>query len=74
MTEEFNKLGQTASAGCVRLTVADVKWVYENCPSGTTVIIYNDENPGPLGKPSAPYISEDNGWDPTDPDSSNPWN
>lgn len=74
MTEEFNKLGQTASAGCVRLTVADVKWIYENCPSGTTVIIYNDENPGPLGKPSAPYISEDNGWDPTDPDSSNPWN
>ncbi len=76
-TEKYNKLGQQASMGCVRLTVEDAKWIAENCPSGTTVEIYDDkENPGPLGKPEAMKIDTDNpnkGWDPTDPDETNPW-
>ncbi len=76
--EEFNKLGSPASLGCIRLTVADAKWIYDNCPSGTTVIIYDDANsPGPLGKPSVisiPADSPNRGWDPTDPDPANPWN
>ena len=33
------KLGRRASHGCVRLTVEDAQWIYENCPSGTTVVI-----------------------------------
>lgn len=76
--EEFNKLGSPASLGCIRLTVADAKWIYDNCPYGTTVIIYDDANsPGPLGKPSViqiPVDSPNRGWDPTDPDPANPWN
>lgn len=76
--EEFNKLGSPASLGCIRLTVADAKWIYDNCPAGTTVIIYDDANsPGPLGKPSVisiPADSPNKGWDPTDPDPANPWN
>lgn len=76
--EEFNKLGSPASLGCIRLTVADAKWIYDNCPYGTTVIIYDDANsPGPLGKPSVikiPADSPNKGWDPTDPDPANPWN
>ena len=76
--EEFNKLGSPASLGCVRLNVQDAKWIYDNCPYGTTVIVYDDEtSPGPLGKPSVIKIPEDSpyrGWDPTDPDSSNPGN
>lgn len=74
---EYNKLGSLASLGCVRMTVADVKWIYDNCPSGTTVEIYDDaNNPGPLGKPSAQRIdvnSTKRGWDPTDPNAENPW-
>lgn len=31
------KLGQPASHGCVRLSVADAKWLYNNCAAGTTV-------------------------------------
>ncbi len=65
-TEEFNKLGTEASAGCIRLQFIDAKWIYDNCPSGTTVIIYNDSNPGPLGKPTAPKIPANQTWDPTD--------
>ena len=58
------------------MCVRDVKWIYDNCPSGTGVTIYDDAvNPGPLGKPDSIKISEDSayaGWDPTDPDENNP--
>lgn len=75
-TDKYNKLGQQASMGCVRLTVEDAKWIAENCPQGTTVEIYDDDDPGPLGKPEAVKIDTDSpnkGWDPTDPDENNPW-
>ena len=32
-------LGKKASHGCVRLAVDDAKWIYDNCPEGTTVVI-----------------------------------
>lgn len=66
--EEFNKLGEQASQGCVRLAVSDAKWVYDNCPTGTAVNIYDDaENAGPLGRPEAIKITDfTNKWDPTD--------
>ncbi len=76
-TEQFNLLGDVASLGCVRLCVRDALWIYENCPEGTDVIVYDDAaNPGPLGKPEMikiPINSQYAGWDPTDPDSQNPW-
>lgn len=74
--DKYNKLGQQASMGCVRLTVEDAKWIYDNCPSGTAVEVYDSEDPGPLGKPEAMKLDKDNankGWDPTDPDENNPW-
>lgn len=71
---QYNRLGTTASAGCVRLTTKDAKWIYDNCGLGTTVVIYNSNNPGPLGKPKAIKISK-HSWDPTDVWSkNNPWN
>ncbi len=74
---EYDKLGTTASAGCVRLKVCDAKWIYENIPAGTPTEFYSDSNPGPLGKPGAQKISGNErcrGWDPTDPNGENPWN
>ena len=78
VSEEYNKLGEPASHGCVRLTASDSKWIYENCEKGTTVIVYDDaENPGPLGKPAAMKIPADypyRNWDPTDvTKQENPW-
>ena len=73
---EYDKLGTKASAGCIRLTVQDAAWIYNNISTGTIVEFYNDSNPGPLGKPSAQKISGNivcRGWDPTDSDSRNPW-
>lgn len=73
---EYDKLGTPASMGCVRLTVRNAKWIYDNCASGTKVMFYSDANPGPLGKPTEQKISSEgnyNSWDPTDPDPNNPW-
>lgn len=74
---EYDKLGSTASAGCIRLTVSDVIWLYNNCENGTKVEFYSNSDPGPLGKPSAKKISSYpdsvRSWDPTDPDPNNPW-
>ncbi len=33
------KLGKPASHGCIRLQVADAKWIYKNCPGGTQVTV-----------------------------------
>lgn len=74
---QYNLLGQPASQGCIRLAVADAKWIYDNCDKGTKVEVYDNMDPGPLGKPASIYIdpySALRGWDPTDPDPSNPWN
>lgn len=76
-TLEYNKLGSPASLGCVRLTTADAKWIYDNCKAGTKTLIYDDtETPGPLGKPETIKIPPEHewaSWDPTDPDENNPW-
>lgn len=35
-----NHLGSRASHGCVRLSVEDAKWIWNNCPSNTRVVVY----------------------------------
>lgn len=73
-TWQYNRLGSAASHGCIRLTVEDAKWIYDNCPTGTTVTIYDDaKKPGPLGKPSAIKLPSYVRWDPTDPSEKNPY-
>jgi lipoprotein-anchoring transpeptidase ErfK/SrfK len=76
-SEEYDKLGEIASAGCVRLKVEDAKWIYDNINKKTKVEFYEDQNPGPLGKPELFKISNYDepykNWDPTDPDFNNPW-
>lgn len=63
---KFNMLGQPASEGCIRLCVRDAKWIYDNVPSGSKVII-SDGEPTPLGKPVLPKMKEGTtGKDPTD--------
>ena len=74
---EYDKLGTSASMGCVRLKVEDARWIYYNIGAGTIVEFYESSDPGPLGKPSAPRISDNvecRNWDPTDDNPNNPWN
>ncbi len=74
-TAEYNKLGTAASMGCVRLTAADAKWIYDNCPIGTQVKIINNGT-DPLPRPQAVKLGQNatyKNWDPTDPNPNNPW-
>ena len=80
--QQYNRLGTKASLGCIRLQTCDVKWIYDNCPTGTPVVVYDDKGPGPMGKPGTirtdeadddPESSTYRGFDPTDPDPANPW-
>lgn len=66
----YNKLGSPASAGCIRMTVADAKWLYDHAGTGTPVKIVkgSSKNPGPLGKPATIKIKSSKvKYDPTDP-------
>lgn len=71
----YNRLGNFASDGCVRLSVIDAKWIYDHCPLKTRVeVVYQKSDP--LKKPKVKKIDTRNRnriWDPTDPDSRNPW-
>lgn len=73
-TKEYNKLGQQASAGCIRLAVTDAKWIYDNCSIGTKVVIGESRT---LKKPTRPKVKVSTKrkawWDPTDPDTRNPY-
>lgn len=72
--EEYNKLGESVSAGCVRLAVIDAKWIYDNCGQDTQVEIFSSEYAGPMGKPAFTAITKGNkNWDPTDIDEENPY-
>lgn len=66
---EYDKLGTSASMGCIRLTVQDALWIYNNCGRGTQVE-FSSSAANPLGKPTARKISgyeNVRGYDPTDP-------
>lgn len=76
---EYDKLGQVASKGCVRLTVEDAKWIFDYCEKGTLVEFCSedDDTNDELVEKKLMKISEFDeelkGWDPTDPDMQNPW-
>lgn len=75
---EYDKLGQPVSKGCVRLTVEDAKWIFDNCKSGTNVEFCSEDNQQKTINKKATrkisdYSEELRNWDPTDPDSNNPW-
>ena len=63
----YNGLGTVRSSGCIRLVCGEAYWIYTRCRIGTTVIVYNDTNPGPFDRPVVPKIPENQNWDPTDP-------
>lgn len=79
--KKYEKLGSVASDGCVRLTVADAKWIYDLYDNGKTKIevrVVKAKGPTPEKPPAiiweAPYTDKHGyGWDPTDPDPDNPY-
>lgn len=80
IADEYNKIGTPATAKNIRLSVADAKWIYDNCDSGTMVRIVNTDYKRvyfPLGVPNAMKLTEDSKslkYDPTDNVKENPYN
>lgn len=76
---KFEKLGSPASDGCVRLTVADAKWIYDLSENNKVAVrVVKDSGPTPPKPPAViweePYTDKNGyGWDPTDPDPDNPY-
>lgn len=69
----FNNLGTADSGGCVRLQVADAKWIYDNVPEGTPVKIYTGPPQPEITVKLLPIpLDQSAKWDPTDPDPENP--
>lgn len=70
----YNQLGSPASHGCIRLSVKHAKWLFYNCPRGTSVYI-SDYVAKPTGITieTTPKIPSYQTYDPTD-DFSNPYN
>ena len=65
----YNYMDDAVSGGCIRLKAVDCAWIYNNCGSGTPVIIYNDMwDKGPIEKDAIEQpIPRDQTYDPTDP-------
>ena len=73
-TREFNKLGRQASHGCIRLSAADARWIYQHCPLGTKVVIGEKRRlTPPAQKRLIVSTKKKTGWDPTDPSKANPY-
>ena len=74
---QYNRLGGSVSAGCIRMRVCDCKWIFDCCPCGTPVTFtVLRELPEGITYPTYPELDLDSpnaGWDPTDPDPENPW-
>ena len=60
----LRNLGHSGSAGCIRLEVQHAKWICDNCPTGTMVVIHNGVNDprivnllgGPAGVETTPSL------------------
>ena len=65
----YNYMDDAVSGGCIRLKAVDAAWIYNNCGSGTPVIVYNDMwDKGPIEKDAIEQaIPRDQTYDPTDP-------
>lgn len=65
----YNLLGTPASAGCIRMAVADAKWIYDYTSTGNKVKIIkgSKKKPGPLGKAKTIKVKGGINYDPTDP-------
>ncbi len=73
----YDKLGNPASSGCVRLCFRDTKWIYDNCPIGTKVSVVDENAPAGTVPDIIPERIKDkahSGWDPTDDDPDSPYN
>jgi len=72
----YQKLGSRDSGGCIRLLCADAKWIYENVPADTYVLVMaGTRDVNEYGAVYAPPSNQTGAfiWDPTDDNPDNPY-
>ena len=73
----YRNLNLLAEEGeILRLTCGDAKWIYDHCPAGTVVEIFDGTTETVPEKPPSLFLDPESpyrGWDPTDPSADNPW-
>lgn len=67
ITQTFTDLGKAVSAGCVRLSARDSKWIFDSCPNGTRVKVVKSGGPAATAVEPLPELPAGQTWDPTDP-------
>lgn len=68
--DEYDKLGELASHGCIRLAVKDAKWIYQNYKKCSVTLLKSNKK-APLKKPipkEAVRLEDGRAYDPTDTD------
>lgn len=66
LREGYQDLGKPVSAGCIRLTTRDAKWLYANCPTGTVVKVVAKGGPAAVCVAPVPPLPDGATYDPTD--------
>ena len=72
----YRKLGERASGGCIRMLCADAKWIFDNVPNGSFVLVMKGaRNPAEYGSVTIPTANQTSSliWDPTDDNPANPY-
>lgn len=72
----YRKLGERASGGCIRMLCADAKWIFDNVPNGSFVLVMKGaRNPAEYGSVTIPAANQKGSliWDPTDDNPANPY-
>lgn len=70
---DYELLGQKASHGCIRLSAADAKWIFDNCDIDSTVTVTDEDCEKAVISAKLNEDERYSGWDPTDPDDENPY-
>lgn len=66
--ESYLDLGKPVSAGCIRLSVRDAKWIYDHCSLGTVVDYRDTGGPSVTKLSTLPDLESWMDFDPTDPE------
>ncbi len=72
----YRKLGERASGGCIRMLCADAKWIFDNVPNGSFVLVMKGaRNPAEYASVTVPAANQTGSliWDPTDDNPANPY-
>ena len=72
----YRKLGERASGGCIRMLCADAKWIFDNVPNGSFVLVLKGaRNPAEYASVTVPATNQTGSliWDPTDDNPANPY-